>query len=77
MTKEVRGIEPGLAHQNQNQIYSLEQYTIIPIATYSFVPPGGRRGRLAAAFPRPRVSGRLVLASAWAVPASAWAVWPA
>eukprot|EP01046_Picozoa_sp_COSAG06_P015018 COSAG06_NODE_949_length_11356_cov_2.462112_8_plen_68_part_00 len=26
--------------QNQNQIYSLEQYTVIPIATYSFVPPG-------------------------------------
>ena len=55
--------------QNQNQIYSLEQYTVIPTATYSFVPPGCRRGRLAAAFPRPHVSGRLA-------PASAWAVWP-
>jgi hypothetical protein len=55
--------------QNQNQIYSLEQYTVIPTATYSFVPPGCRRGRLAAAFPRPYVSGRLA-------PASASAVWP-
>eukprot|EP01046_Picozoa_sp_COSAG06_P058403 COSAG06_NODE_11716_length_1473_cov_13.180495_2_plen_93_part_01 len=55
----------GLAHnQNQNQIYSLERYTVIPTATYSFVPPGCRRGRLAAAFPRPRVSGRLAPASA-------------
>jgi hypothetical protein len=43
-------------NQNQNQIYSLEQYTVMPTATYSFVPPGCRRGRLAAAFPRPRVS---------------------
>jgi hypothetical protein len=42
---------------------------VIPTATYSFVPPGCRRGRLAAAFPRPRVSSRLA-------PASAWAVWP-
>ena len=58
-----------LPAQNQNQIYSLEQYTVIPTATYSFVPPGCRRGRLAAAFPRPHVSGRLA-------PASAWAVWP-
>eukprot|EP01046_Picozoa_sp_COSAG06_P066830 COSAG06_NODE_17043_length_965_cov_1.039261_2_plen_149_part_01 len=24
--------------ENQNQIYSLEQYTVIPTATYSFVP---------------------------------------
>ena len=56
-------------NQNQNQIYSLEQYTVIPTATYSFVPPRCRRGRLAAAFPRPHVSGRLA-------PASAWAVWP-
>ena len=55
--------------QNQNQIYSLEQYTVIPTATYSFVPPGCRTGRLAAAFPRPHVSGRLA-------PAAAWAVWP-
>ena len=31
-------------NQNQNQIYSLEQYTVIPTATYSFVPPGCRRG---------------------------------
>ena len=30
--------------KNQNQIYSLEQYTVIPTATYSFVPPGCRRG---------------------------------
>ena len=56
-------------NQNQNQVYSLEQYMVIPIAIYSFVPPGCRRGRLAAAFPRPRPSGRLA-------PASAWAVWP-
>ena len=56
-------------NQNQNQIYSLEQYTVIPTATYSFVPPRCRRGRLAAAFPRPHLSGRLA-------PASAWAVWP-
>lgn len=27
-----------------NQIYSLEQYTVIPTATYSFVPPGCCRG---------------------------------
>eukprot|EP01046_Picozoa_sp_COSAG06_P011447 COSAG06_NODE_654_length_13350_cov_72.384499_6_plen_124_part_00 len=53
----------------RNQIYSLGQYTVIPVATYGFAPPGCRRGRLAAAFPRPRVSGRLA-------PASAWAVWP-
>eukprot|EP01046_Picozoa_sp_COSAG06_P023641 COSAG06_NODE_1887_length_8141_cov_11.312609_11_plen_196_part_00 len=33
------------------------------------MPPCCRRGRLAAAFPRPHVSGRLA-------PASAWAVWP-
>ena len=33
------------------------------------MPPRCRRGRLAAAFPRPHVSGRLA-------PASAWAVWP-
>ena len=51
------------------EIYSLEQYTAIPTATYSCVPPGCRGGRLAAAFPRPRVSGRLA-------PASAWAAWP-
>jgi hypothetical protein len=62
-------IDHRSAFQNQNQIYSLEQYTVIPTATYSFVPPGCRRGRLAAAFPRPHVSGRLA-------PASAWAVWP-
>eukprot|EP01046_Picozoa_sp_COSAG06_P085297 COSAG06_NODE_32007_length_512_cov_5.426150_2_plen_72_part_01 len=34
-------------NQNQNQIYSLEQYTVIPTATYSFAPPGCRTGRLA------------------------------
>ena len=46
-------------NQNQNQIYYLEQYTVLPIAIYSFVPPGCRRGRLAAALPRPRPPGRL------------------
>jgi hypothetical protein len=60
--------------QNQNQIYSLEQYTVIPTATYGFVPPGCRRGRLATAFPRPHVSGRLAPASAWAV--LAWSLPP-
>ena len=67
MEAKLRANENAL--QNQNQIYSLEQYTVIPTATYSFVPPRCRRGRLAAAFPRPHVSGRLA-------PASAWAVWP-
>jgi hypothetical protein len=36
------------AGQNQNQIYSLEQYTVIPIAIYSFVPPDCHRGWLVA-----------------------------
>jgi hypothetical protein len=58
-----------LARHSSHQIYSLEQYTVIPIATYSFVPPGCRRGRSAAAFPQPRLSGQLA-------PTSAWAVWP-
>ena len=42
--------------QDQNQIYSLGQYTVIPVATYLqfCAPTGCRRGRLAAAFPRPR-----------------------
>ena len=43
---------------------------MLPTAIYSFVPPRCRnRGRLVAALPRPRPSGR-------PLPASAWAVWP-
>ena len=58
-----------LEEEEEDLLPVLEQYTVLPIAIYSFVPPGCRRGRLAAALPRPRPSGRLA-------PASAWAVWP-
>eukprot|EP01046_Picozoa_sp_COSAG06_P065495 COSAG06_NODE_16113_length_1021_cov_2.066161_2_plen_70_part_01 len=36
---------------------------MLPVAIYSFVPPGCRRGRLAAALPWLRPSGRLAPAS--------------